>query len=220
MVRRDFGNVMKEFFRRSNIWLLELVVNIVPTTNDYYLQTGQNANVIRLMSLTRPSFPPDTPPVYIPPVNGDPPQYLLLSPTGPGNNAQSQYARVPRDGGLLSAGCKTPILRIHWNPGSNDWWIATVSLNISEDTDDNGFPILYPNWILEKYFEYFQDGILAKLMLQANKPYSNEKGAMYHYRKFHEGIGLARTEVRNYFTYSGQAWLYPQTFAARHPRVQ
>jgi len=80
MVRLQIYEMLKEFFQRTNIWLLELPIFIVPQTNDYQLTTGQNVVVNRLMGLDRPRSPPPPsgpwPPQYVPMC---PPQYLSVT---------------------------------------------------------------------------------------------------------------------------------------------
>lgn len=209
ILRQTMFNVLREFFRRSNIWLFELPIYIVPGTNDYTLQTCQNAIVIRLMALEKPQNFPGDPIEYVP---GCPPQFIQYPNAMPGYETQNPYPRVSRDGGLLLAGTKCPVLRIYWNPGSNDTWIATLSMSVADPVDSQGLPSDLPDWIIEKYFDYIANGVAGKLMVSPNKPYSSPKMAEYHNRKFHEGVGLARTENRHMFAYGGQRWIFPQTF--------
>lgn len=218
ILRKVLFDTLREFFRRSNIWLFELPIYIVPTTNDYVLNTCQNASIIRLMALERPQyFPvsgdPTDPANQVTYVPGCPPQFIQYPTVIPGYETQNPYPRVPRDGGLLNAGSKSVVLRILWNPGSPDVWIATLSLSVADPTDPNGLPVEMPDWIIEKYYDYIAQGITGKLQLSPNKSYSSPKMAEYNMRKFHEGVGLARTEVRNFFNYAGQRWIFPQTFA-------
>lgn len=218
MLNMALFDAMKEFFARSNIWLFQAVVNIVPNANDYEISTCQPVVVNRLMDLCQPSTPPPTPPQYLP---MDPPQYLALW------SAYGQYGTnetinpdfsVPRSAVLLNAGTRCPIMRIRWNPMSNQWWVATVAVNISDPTDGEGLPKA-PDWILEKYYDYICSGVKSRLMLQPGKGYSSPQGAAFHGRRFNEGVGLARTEIRNMFTYNGQRWAFPQGWNYRKPHV-
>jgi hypothetical protein len=217
VVRATIYDAMKEFFQRSDAWLLELPVWIEPSTNDYQLETGQNVVVNRLMSLERPRSPPPPdgpwPPEYLPTC---PPQYL---PVTQGEDqsyveAQNPLFRVRRAGVLLNAGSKCPTLRIEHNPGCNEMWIATLALNTCDPTDDQGF-VTPPDYMLEKWMDYIGSGVLARLMTQPAKPYSSLQGAQFHGRKFNEGVGLARKEVRNMFVYDGQRWAFPQGWNSR-----
>jgi len=134
-----------------------------------------------------------------------PPQYLTAA-HGPG--VQDSMFRTRRAGALLNPGTKCPILRIADNPSANETWVAILALNTGDPTDPDGF-VEPPDWILEKYMRHLASGVTCQLMLQPAKPYSSLPGAQYHGRKFNEGVGLARTEVRQMFNYSGQAWSFP-----------
>jgi hypothetical protein len=221
IIRAESFNVLKEFFQRTNAWLLEITVFIVPTTNDYQIETGQNVIVNRLMSLERPRSPPtpdgEFPPDYLPMC---PPQYLPVtqSENQPYSEAQNPLFRTRRSGVLLNAGTKCPLLRISQNPAANETWIATLALNICDPLDMDGFASP-PDWIMEKYLDYLASGVCKRLMLQAGKPYSSQPGASYHGRKYNEGVGLARTEARNMFTYGAQRWSFPGGWNAPRPRL-
>ena len=77
-----------------------------------------------------------------------------------------------------------------------------------------------PDWVLEKYLNAIASGVASALMLQPGKPYSCQMpGAQYHGRKFNEGVGLARTEIRNMFTYGGQRWNFPGGWNTPRPRL-
>lgn len=210
VIRMTMYDVLKEFFQRTNAWLFELPVFIVATTNDYQLNTGQNVVVNRLMSLDRPRSPPPPlgPPVpqYLPMC---PPQYLMVAANEqPYIEAQNPIFRTQRVGVLLNAGSKCPILRVRDNPTADETWIATLALTPCDPTDADGF-VDPPDWVLEKYLNALASGVLCQLMLQPGKPYSSVPGSQYHGRKFNEGVGLARTEVRNMFVFDGQRWAFP-----------
>ncbi|HWI69133.1 MAG TPA: hypothetical protein VNS88_12270 [Nitrospiraceae bacterium] len=208
IIRMEVFNVLKDFFQRTNCWLIEVPVYIVATTNDYQIETGQNVIVNRLMGLGRLDSPP--------PLDGSwlsayapmcPPQYLTAA-HGQGTEAQDPLFRTRRVGALLNPGTKCPILRIFENPAAEEVWVATLALNTGDPTDPDGF-VSPPDWIVEKYLRHLASGVICQLMLQPAKPYSSLPGAQYHGRKFNEGVGLARTEIRHMFNYSGQAWAFP-----------
>lgn len=217
IIRMEMFEVLKEFFQRTNIWLLELPIFIVPETNDYQLTTGQNVAVNRLMSLDRPRSPPPPagpwPPTYVPMC---PPQYLTVmqGEDQPYTEAQNPIFRQRRAGALLNAGSKCPILRIFQNPNSNETWIATLALNSCDPTDSEGFTEP-PDWIMEKYLSGIASGVISRLMQQPGRPYTSMPGMQFHGRKFNEAVGLARTEVRQMFTYGAQRWNFPTGWNSR-----
>ena len=207
---------LKEFFQRTNCWLLELPVFISPPSNDYVLNTGQNVVVNRLMGLGRPQTPPPADLGTYAPMC--PPQFLASVVTDTANEGQNPLFRSPRSGILLNAGAKCPILRIDQNPNVEETWVVTLALTPCDPTDKDGF-VSPPDWVLEKYLNAIASGVASALMLQPGKPYSSMPGAQYHGRKFNEGVGLARTEIRNMFTYGGQRWNFPGGWNTPRPRL-
>jgi hypothetical protein len=220
IIRLETYDVMKEFFARTDAWLFELPVYITQESNDYQVDTCQNAIVQRLMALERPRSPPPPngpwPPAYLP---MKPPQFLQVSQgSGEGSESQNPLYRTKRVGVLLNAGVKCPILRIDLNPNISETWIATLSLNICDPMSPDGFADP-PDWIMEKWNSYITNGVICRLMLQPGKPYSSVVGAQYHGRKFNEGVGLARTEVVRMFTYGSQRWGFPQGWNTPRPKL-
>lgn len=214
LVRLELYNAMSEFFARSNIWLFELPVYTVRETNDYIVDTGQDVLVNRLMAISEIAPQPIAPLEYAP---TNPPQFLadVNPPSGPEVN--NPLFRVPRGGVLLNAGTPNPIIRIAFNPGQRVW-VATLALNVSDPLDADGLPIV-PAWIMEKYKDAIGDGVISRMMTQAGKPYSNQQGAAFHGRKFNQGVGLARQEARDMFTYNGQRWSFPEGWSSRYMRL-
>jgi hypothetical protein len=220
VIRMETYDALKEFFARTDAWLFELPVYISLETNDYQIETCQQAIVQRLMSLERPLSPPSTsgnfPPGYLPMC---PPQYLPVTQTSSQpSEAQNPLFRTRRAGMLLNAGSKCPFLRIDLNPNTEETWIATLSMNICDPMDADGFAEP-PDWVMEKWSGYIASGVICRLMLQPGKPYSSLPGAQYHGRKFNEGVGLARTEVRRMFTYGSQRWMFPGGWKTPRPRL-
>lgn len=215
VIRMEIYNTLKEFFQRTDAWLLEIPVYIVAKTNDYQLGTGQNAVVNRLMGLDRPSNPA----VYaglseLPYLPMCPEQFLSTAGYGLTEEAQDPLFRTQRAGALLNAGEKCPILRIRDNPDTDEMWIATLAMTPCDPVDSDGFATP-PNWVLEKYLSYLANGVNSRLMLQPGKPYSSLSGAQYNGRMYNQGVGLCRTEVRRMFGYATQRWSFPQGWNAR-----
>lgn len=85
---------------------------------------------------------------------------------------------------------------------------ATVSLTTSDPTRTDGYPKC-PEWILQKYWLGLLDGLLSRMMMQAAKPYSNDKLASYHGLRFIAVTARAATDARTTNLYGGQAWRFP-----------
>ena len=75
-----------------------------------------------------------------------------------------------------------------------------------------------PDWLLHTYPTYILDGVLGRLMMQANKSYTDPTLATYHLRRFRDGIAQARTDALRQNTLGAQTWNYPQQFRTRGQR--
>ena len=125
--------------------------------------------------------------------------------SGPPQHGPSRHGWLERTG-------RAALMRLS-PPSDNETWIAHVALTVIDPTDGEGMPHM-PDWIAEKYQDYLASGLLSRLAMQTGKPYSSDKMAMYHGRRFSEGISLARKEARQGHVYGGQRWTFPQNFAS------
>lgn len=75
-----------------------------------------------------------------------------------------------------------------------------------------------PDWAINKYGVDIQDGVLGRMMSQIAKPYTNERMAIYHMRRFRGAVAQARVEAMHNNIYRGQNWSFPQSFARRRAR--
>lgn len=89
--------------------------------------------------------------------------------------------------------------------------IARVSLSILDPVDRENYPVV-PDWITKRYFECIKHGVLAAMMGQLAKPYSNERMSVYHHRKFRNLMSVARADGRKQNLFAGQSWNFPQNF--------
>lgn len=138
----------------------------------------------------------------------------ILTPTG--------ISEIVRFMGLVNASgisitATMPVpgeLLLRTTPSSATSAEATVSLTITDPVTRDEYPVL-PDWIWARYSLEFQNGVMGKMFSQIAKPYSNERMAIYHMRKFEGAVSRARVEARHDFTYAAQRWMFPQAFAVR-----
>jgi len=106
------------------------------------------------------------------------------------------------------------VLELAYLPNQAGTYTVTVALTVTDPvrvTDD--FPIL-PDWMWDKHYACILDGVLSRMMSQPGKPYSSERLAIYHGRRFRNAIASARVEAMRSNKYRGQNWQFPQ-FAGR-----
>lgn len=106
---------------------------------------------------------------------------------------------------------------LQYSPNQADTYVANVVLTVNDPLTRDGYPE-YPTWALSLYFDEIMDGVLGRCMSQVAKPYSNERMAIYHMRRFRGGVARAKVEWQHQYVYRGQSWRFPQSFARRRSR--
>lgn len=97
-------------------------------------------------------------------------------------------------------------------PGQADTYTVTVALSVTDPVRSaDAYPHI-ADWILEKHYQCVLDGVMSRMMSQVAKPYSNERLAIYHGRKFRNAVAGARIEALHSNKYRGQNWQFPQAF--------
>lgn len=94
---------------------------------------------------------------------------------------------------------------------------ATVALTVTDPVDRDNYPI-FPQWLLAKHMDTILSGVLARMMAQPAKPYTNAALAAFHQRKFDGGSSKARIEARAKNTFGTQTWRFPSSFSVRRSR--
>jgi hypothetical protein len=141
-----------------------------------------------------------------------------LFPTDDGNinrlmyifdlNQAQVYGRMPVPGTLI----------LRDAPNVDTTYTVTVALTVFDPVTPEGYPLL-PDWIIERYSDELVDGVLGRLMSQPVKPYSNQQLAVYHLRRWRNGIARARIDARQQNLFASQAWRFPRSFAGRSQRT-
>ncbi len=99
-------------------------------------------------------------------------------------------------------------LLLAYAPSTAETWSAKISLTVTGDKDKEGYPV-FPKWVLDIYYEVILDGVLARMMSQTAKPYTNPQMASYHQKKYMSGKVQARHQSNQENIYGGQRWRYP-----------
>lgn len=75
-----------------------------------------------------------------------------------------------------------------------------------------------PDTILPLYGPNILDGLLGRMMAQVSKPYSNERMALYHLRRFRSALTSARAAVLRQNDYGANSWSYPQGWRTKNQK--
>lgn len=92
------------------------------------------------------------------------------------------------------------------------YYYAIVSKNVTLPAGKDQIPV-GPDWVLPRWHTTVLAGLLGQMMSHPQKPYSDEKHAPYHLKKFRDGIAQARVAALRQHTLSAQAWRFPGSFS-------
>lgn len=96
-------------------------------------------------------------------------------------------------------------------------YTATVVLNVALPNEKTDLPAI-PDWVLPVFAPGILSGLLGKMMLEANKSYSNASQGMLHMKEFRDVVNRARVATLRANTFGAQAWTFPQSFRTRNQR--
>lgn len=108
-------------------------------------------------------------------------------------------------------------IQLRDNPNQSTTVTAYLVKSIVLPTTTDAIPIA-PEWVLSHYNNCIEDGMLARLMMQKNKPYSDINTASYHGKRFRNSIAEARAQALRRYTFGTQSWTYPGQFAVSTQR--
>lgn len=69
-----------------------------------------------------------------------------------------------------------------------------------------------PYWVFAQYTPYLMAGLLSKMQLQPDRPYTDVKTAQVNHYKFREGVMNARVNALRRNGFGKNSWIYPQQF--------
>ncbi len=132
-----------------------------------------------------------------------------VTPTGNTIIDKLMWMRNADGGGRIFGQMSVPgEITLNTYPSSPANYIATVALTVSDPTQRDGY-VSFPDWVLNKYRGVFLNGILAKMMSQPAKPYTNTQLSVYYIKLFNSGKAAARVEAQRANVFKAQAWKFP-----------
>jgi hypothetical protein len=112
-------------------------------------------------------------------------------------------------------------------PGVNIWVVwpqnMTIPVNaityksIIMPTTLDDIPVA-PRWLLPMYERAIETGVIGRMQMQPNKPWSNVALAAQNVKRFLNEIGEARAAALRGHLYGGQAWRYPTAWRTQSQR--
>lgn len=185
-IARNYFQVMRDFFQYANCWTDKIPITVTPECR-HYDATPSVGFPNRLMAVYTQT------------------DEEIIDGTDP----VSQIGRT--ENANIGASMTIPgVIELRYFPNVEQKMIVKLALTVSDPITKAGFPIV-PDWILQKYGEGIEHGIISKLMLQVAKPYTNLQAGTYHRGMYQMARNQARTEANHENTYRGQRWRFPQS---------
>lgn len=102
-------------------------------------------------------------------------------------------------------------IQLPFESSSDTKYVATVVLRVADPVSRDAYPIV-PYEIVERYTEELMHGILARMLSQQSKPYTNLSLAQFHLQQFRGGISRARMGRDTGDTMNSSNWVFPRSF--------
>lgn len=96
-------------------------------------------------------------------------------------------------------------------------YTATVVKNVKLPDDKEGLPVVSAE-TLQLYPLALVDGLIGKMKIQTNRPYTDVKDGMLKLAAFQMGWTMAKTDTLRRKTIGTQAWNFPQGFQTNSQR--
>jgi len=184
MIKAEIAAVMIDFTQDTNLWTEVIPFSITPGTLDYVLPMNNGGFPNRLILVADP----------------------MVSP--------------PR---WFQDGISMPVpgtIHFTYDPSQAYDLVAYIAKSASTpamDTSTPPKPTGYPavdDWIPLKYVDVLYYGVIAYLQALPAKTFSNPQYSASNSLRYHSGKSMARVDGQKANIFGGQAWQYPQGWAA------
>lgn len=101
------------------------------------------------------------------------------------------------------------VLKFRHKASSDTTLQATFALTVNDPLSRDAFPVV-PWQLVEAHQDVLISGILARMMAQMNKPYTNLPLANFHLSRFRGGTARAKNEANEGETYGSSNWRFPR----------
>lgn len=181
-LKAELYDVLTEFCRDSGVWTQDIVVAYQPNVQTY--------------------------PLFVP--SGQ--IYDLVGVSDWGTTVPTPTTSTPANASFVPALMPDfDTLVVKNKPQLAGYFVVTVRTNVVLPTDRNMVTDA-PDWMLPRYHLGILDGLIAKMMSQPSKSYSNTERGVYHLKRFRDAIAQARVQKLRANTLGGTAWRFPQSY--------
>lgn len=104
------------------------------------------------------------------------------------------------------------VIQLYRPPQQAGTWSAVIAKRTAEPLSSDKYPNI-DDWIVEKYADCIGRGVIARLQIEPQKPYSNLMLAQVNQRAYIDGRSIARANDGHANVFDAQGWRFPQSWA-------
>jgi hypothetical protein len=211
-IRNEMWNALNELCREAGIWREVVEIQLNEGTTQYPITAPAGAEVVHILDVRHNGLP------------------VISSADGSSSPVITMRGRIEADTAVddtfsydadAQGGSGTGQYAIYepqyitiTNPPDSDTVVypllVVVTLAPVLDVLDQDFEVWAPDWVWSKYHSALLDGCLGMMMSQLAKPYSSERMAIYHLKRFINHKALAKPEAEKNGRPRSQAWRFPR----------
>lgn len=213
MLSLEIFNTIDEFCRRTSAWRYQSEIQLDLTNTEYDMSLPVDSEFVRMLGVT---------------LNGAP-----VAPAGAQGTIQSSFglitpeltfadgdAQYDADASDLVSGMFTyavyrpTYITVTALPDEEQIKYplkAVMALSIAKsclqcDCGEWGLP----EWTYNMFFQEWLDGVLGRLYQMPAKPWSDATKAVYHHKRFRNGMAFRKQEATKGFVHGSPGWHFPR----------
>lgn len=216
LIRHELFNVIDEFFRETDWWRETLTIVLNNVSNDYPLVPPSGSEIVRVLSVTHNEIP--------------------LTPAASSSGGTTLRGRINADtitpdslsfdpsavvtdsGGVFAYSLFLPdYITLSGLPTEVDT-THPLAIRTSLTIDPLALERVPSDWGLDPFFwrrlyQMMKDGALGNMMSMIAKPWSSERMAIYHLKRFNNWKSQLRVEADRGPVKDVPTWGFPTNFA-------
>lgn len=213
LLQLEAFNTIDEFFRRTSAWRYETEIQLDTTTSEYDLSLPADSEMVRMLGVTLNGAP-------VPPAGAQGTIQLstgVLSPELSFADGDAQFDPTASDltGVSFTYAVYSPTsITVTSTPSEDQAQYplkAVMALTIAKAciACDCGEWAL-PDWMYDMFFQEWLDGCLGRLYQMPAKPWSEATKAVYHHKRFRNGMAFRKQEAAKGFVMGSPGWHFPR----------
>lgn len=206
----ELFNAIDEFLRYTMAWREESPI-VLHAGLEYDLPVPAGASLVRIIKVTHNGIP-----VAAAGSSGITQSSIgVLNPDLTFVDGDVEFAPFEADivGGLFTYAVYRPDFITITSPPTADQMqhplVVVVALSVSDqclEIDANDWQL--PDWMWDMFFTNWFDGLCSKLFSMPAKPWSNEKLAVYHGKRWRNAMAFRKQEANRGFVYGSPGWRF------------